>query len=135
MASKTEVKEYLAYWMQLGRKLVVADRLVSLDQVVAGDHYTTRFEEIWQESQAQAEFTSLEGSEVSLKQLFAPTYELLDCPRCHLPLPSPDLGPRPAQSCPCDHLKLLPNLDTVPPRLPIDTGAKLRSIYQRLPKS
>ncbi len=135
MANKTEVKEYLAYWMQLGRRVIVNDRVISLDRVVAGDHYTTRFEEIWQEMQAHPESASLEGSDHTLQQLLAPTYELLDCPRCHLPLPSPTLGPRSAQPCPCEHLHLMPPLDTVPPRLPISTQAQLRSIHQRLPKT
>lgn len=94
MANKNEVKQYLAYWMQLGRKLILSDRVVSLDQVIAGDHYTTRFEEIWQEGEARPEAASLEGANISLEQLFSANYELLSCPRCDLPLPSLTLGPR-----------------------------------------
>lgn len=132
MAQATEIKEYLACWMQLGRRLILSDRAVSLDQVIAGDHYTTRFEEIWQEGQSHPESTSLEGSSLTLKELLAPSYELLSCPRCNLPLPSASLGPRSAQPCPCDNLNLWPNFDTVPPRQPVDTTAKLRSICHRL---
>ncbi|MCA1904320.1 MAG: hypothetical protein CV045_00895 [Cyanobacteria bacterium M5B4] len=135
MANKNEVKQYLAYWMQLGRKLILSDRVVSLDQVIAGDHYTTRFEEIWQEGEARPEAASLEGANISLEQLFSANYELLSCPRCDLPLPSLTLGPRSAQPCPCDDLNLWPNFDTVPPRQPVNTTDQLRSIYQRLPES
>lgn len=135
MANKTEVKQYLACWMQLGRKLLLADRVVSLDQVIAGDHYTTRFEEIWQEGQSCPASATLEGSNINLEQLFNTHYELLSCPRCNLPLPSISLGPRSVQPCPCDNLHLWPNLDTVPPRQPVSTPKELRSIYQRLAES
>ncbi|MCS6960165.1 MAG: hypothetical protein RMK91_08945 [Pseudanabaenaceae cyanobacterium SKYGB_i_bin29] len=132
MASKEEVKEYLAYWMQLGRSLVIGERKVKLDRVIAGDHYTTRFEEIWQEGQAHPESTCLEGSNLNLQQLLAANYELLPCPRCDLPLPSLGLGPRSAQACPCDDLKVWPNLDTVPPHPPISITSQLRALQERL---
>ncbi|MFN3361121.1 MAG: hypothetical protein ACK421_06840 [Pseudanabaenaceae cyanobacterium] len=135
MATAREVKEYLAYWMQLGRKLVIGDRVVQLDRVIAGDHYTTRFEELWQEGQAHPTTTCLEGSNVTLQQLLAPNYELLECPRCDLPVPSASLGPRSVQPCPCDDLNIWPNFDTVPPHPPINTASQLRSLQERLGKS
>ncbi len=51
MASKTEVKKYLAYWFQLGKKIVINNGAASLQpgKVIDGENYSNEFEECWKE--------------------------------------------------------------------------------------
>jgi len=51
MASKHEVKQYLAYWFQLGKKVMTNNGSASLlpQPVIEGDRYSDEFETTWQQ--------------------------------------------------------------------------------------
>jgi hypothetical protein len=51
MASEQQVKRYLAYWFQLGKKVVIrnGNSALSPQPVMTGDRYSDEFESIWQQ--------------------------------------------------------------------------------------
>jgi hypothetical protein len=51
MASEQQIKRYLAYWLQLGKKVVIrnGDLTLQPQSVIAGDRYSDEFESIWQQ--------------------------------------------------------------------------------------
>jgi hypothetical protein len=135
MALPTEVKTYLSYWFQLGRGLRMPPqaRLVKPPAVLADGRYSTEFEAIWQElmQPSIAAQSYLEGSEQTIAQLLDPSWDIQDCARCSLPVPIKVAG-LPAESCPCDDMRQLPDLSVMPPRAPIDSQAMLRRLCERL---
>ena len=52
MASESEVRKYIAYWFQLGKKVLIRNGSEGLlpKSVNAGDRYSNEFEECWQKS-------------------------------------------------------------------------------------
>jgi hypothetical protein len=51
MASEQEVRQYLAYWFQLGKKVLIRNGQESLlpQPVIQGDRYSQAFEDCWQQ--------------------------------------------------------------------------------------
>jgi hypothetical protein len=147
MASTDQLRQYLAYWFQLGKPVVihsgktnkqtnngkkVLDKKVLPQPVLNGDRYSSAFEQCWQEIlAANLNETYLEGTEQSLGELLTPTWELLDCARCSMPIPVQTVGV-PVLSCPCDDLPSWPNTELPLPRSPIDSHAQLNQIRDRL---
>jgi len=127
MANNTEVKEYLAKWLQMGKKISIDDAEIGLPQVIKGEHYSPEFEQVWQKSQEQSAY--LEGTNQTIQDLLKPEWEIISCVTCELPVPTLSLGYRESRPCICDDR---PNLNTIAPRSPVTSSIYLQSISDRL---
>ncbi len=137
MATKQEVRKYLAYWFQLGKKVITSNGQISFlpRPVLKGDRYSDEFEECWQKilSKSTGE-CHLEGTYETIGELLTPAWEVLPCGRCQMPIPKRNLG-MPALLCPCNDLPTWPNSELPPPRDPVNSQSELMSIYQRLQRN
>jgi hypothetical protein len=134
MATQKEVREYLAYWFQLGKKVLTGNGQASFlpVPVLKGDGYSEEFEECWQKiiSQTTGE-CYLDGTYETISELLTPAWELLPCGRCQMPIPKRNLG-MPALLCPCNDLPTWPNSELPAPRTPVNTQSQLMSIRNRI---
>jgi hypothetical protein len=134
MASRQEVKKYLAYWFQLGKRVVIGNGKDTLrpKSVIAGDRYSEEFEECWQKvTSPQAGNCYLEGTQETIAELLTPAWEMHTCARCCMPIPVKSLG-MPPELCPCNDLPTWPNTELPLPRSPVNSQQKLKSIRDRL---
>lgn len=134
MASQTQVKQYLAYWFQLGKKVLLRNGAESrLPQpVIEGDRYSREFEDCWNEILSpESGDCFLQGMEQSIDELLSSEWELEQCSRCSMPVPMRTVG-MPSSCCPCFDLPNWPNLDAPQPRLPVSTRLYLLNICNRL---
>ena len=134
MASRTEVKKYLAHWFQLGKGVVdESDDAVYLPKrVIQGDRYSDEFERCWQTMmQANHQALYLRGTQQSLAELLSPAWEITNCARCDMPIPINDRQ-LPSTPCTCDDLSNWPNEELPRPRLPVDSQAHLSRLRLRL---
>ncbi|MCU0570519.1 MAG: hypothetical protein MUF49_28590 [Oculatellaceae cyanobacterium Prado106] len=134
MASPDQVKQYLAFWFQLGKHLMVRNGQEAYrpSVVVQGDRYSPEFEACWQRAmQLEGKDCYLEGTLESLDQLLSPGWEITLCARCDVPVPTITLGVPPL-TCPCADLPLFPNHEVPPPHLPADPQVQLTRIRDRL---
>ncbi|OLP19568.1 hypothetical protein BST81_04705 [Leptolyngbya sp. 'hensonii'] len=136
MASEHQVRQYLAYWFQLGKKLLIHNgRTVVLPQpVIEGDRYSRQFEDCWQQVKAvDAGDCYLEGTTYTISELLTPAWDISSCARCSMPVPMVNAAVA-SLECPCIDIPTWPNLDAPLPRSPISTQAKLVEIRDRLRK-
>jgi len=136
MASKQEVREYLAYWFQLGKKLIIRNGTESLlpQPVIQGDRYSDEFEASWQKIMSRESGDCyLENTEQTIADLLTPAWQMLPCARCQILVPLRDMG-MPPELCPCYSLQNWPNQELPPPRTPVNTIEHLREIQERLMK-
>ncbi|MDZ8183800.1 MAG: hypothetical protein RMX96_02915 [Nostoc sp. ChiSLP02] len=134
MATKEEVKRYLAYWFQLGKKVISKNGEVSFlpKSVLEGDRYSKEFEESWAKIlSVESADCYLEGTHETIADLLTLTWDILPCSRCKMPLAAKDLG-MPALVCPCHDLLTWPNTELPTPRSPIETQEQLQMIRDRL---
>ncbi|MDJ0687096.1 MAG: hypothetical protein QNJ41_01160 [Xenococcaceae cyanobacterium MO_188.B32] len=134
MASQQQLKTYLAYWFQLGKKVFLSkDGKELLPQpVIRGDRYSQEFEDCWQKIIAhQGQDCYLEGTEQTIEELLSPTWTITSCARCNMPVPMIELGIQPVD-CPCNDLDEWPNSEIPQPRSPINTVVHLSKIQSRL---
>ncbi len=134
MASQQEVKQYLAYWFQLGKKVAIGNGKASLlpQEVIKGDRYSEEFEECWQQIISQkAGDCYLEGTQETIAELLSPAWEVNLCARCTMPVPVRNVG-MPPDLCPCNDLSNWPNTELPPPRSPVNTQDQFRVIRDRL---
>ncbi|BFM39121.1 hypothetical protein [Synechocystis sp. LKSZ1] len=133
MATIAEVKEYLAYWFQLGQGVIFPKSQEQLcpTPIFEGSHYSKEFEACWQKIVASHKDCYLQGTEQSIAELLTEQWELICCARCTLPIPTSRLYP-PSCLCPCSDLLSWPNLDLPLPRLPINEVRHLRRVQERL---
>lgn len=137
MASEQQVKRYLAYWFQLGKKVVIRNGQSQLlpKPVIAGDRYSDQFESIWQEIiSPDSGDCYLEGTKETIAELLTPKWEIDPCARCEMPVPMIKVG-LPPELCPCNDLPTWPNTDLPAPREPISSLGRLQSIRDRLSQS
>ncbi|MEA5551735.1 hypothetical protein VB713_12210 [Anabaena cylindrica UHCC 0172] len=130
MANKQEVKKYLAHWFQLGKKVVVghSDQSFLPSTVLSGDRYSQEFEDCWEQIVSlEMSDCYLEGTHETIAQLLTPTWEMLACGRCEMPVPVRTLG-MPALFCPCNSLPTWPNTELPAPRSPINSQEQLTEI-------
>lgn len=89
MASAEEVRRYLAYWFQLGKRVKIHNRQDSLlpQPVIEGESFSQAFEECWQQitSQNAGEYY-LEGTEETIAKLLTPEWVMTGCARCNMPV-------------------------------------------------
>ncbi|MEO1430017.1 MAG: hypothetical protein AAFS12_03120 [Cyanobacteria bacterium J06632_19] len=134
MASKTEVKKYLAYWFQLGKKVFINNGVASLQprNVIDGENYSEDFEECWQKiiSPTSGE-CYLEGTQQTVAELLSSEWDMTSCSRCEMPVPLKNLG-MPAISCPCNDVLNWPNTELPAPREPVKSQSQLNKIRDRL---
>ncbi len=134
MASQYQVKQYLAHWFQLGKKVVLHNgQATRLPQpVIQMEQYSPEFEACWQEIlTGQLGDCYLEGTEQTITELLSSAWEIDYCARCQMPIPMHTRG-MPPNCCPCFSLKSWPNLEVPLPRLPIDTQHYLLNLCDRL---
>jgi hypothetical protein len=134
MASEQHVREYLAYWFQLGKRLVVRNGEAFLlpRPVIQGDRYSQEFEACWQQvCSAEAGDCYLEGTQQTIVDLLSPNWEIDPCSRCEMPVPLKIQGIA-ALECPCVDLPGWPNTELPQPRAPISSQARMEQVRDRL---
>lgn len=134
MASSAQVKQYLAYWFQLGKKIQVNGGKEALlpQPVIQGDRYSDEFENCWQRvTAADAGDCYLEGTSQTVAELLSPAWEVNPCARCEMPVPVPNLGVK-SLECPCNDLPSWPDTSIPQPRSPVSSQAQLSQIRDRL---
>jgi hypothetical protein len=135
MASEQEVKEYLAYWFQLGKKLILdqGTKQELLPQpVICGERYSQQFENVWHQIiQKDEKNWYLEGTSQTIAELLSPLWEISDCARCGMPVAMINLGLT-ADGCPCKDLPNWPNTELPQPRSPVNNNQHLTKLQERL---
>lgn len=137
MAYEQEVRQYLAYWFQLGKKVLIGNAQKSLlpQPVIQGDRYSQEFEDCWRQIlAADLNDCYLEGTEETVAELLTPAWDVAPCARCNMPVPVRNVG-MPPLSCPCNDLSNWPHTEVPAPRSPVNTQAQLMGIRDRLFKA
>lgn len=133
MASQQQVKTYLAYWFQLGKKILWRNVEQKIPQpIIKGDRFSEEFESCWQKIlAAEGKDYYLAGTSKTIEELLSSKWDIIDCARCNMPVPMVELGLQ-SLDCPCNDLDTWPNLELPQPRSPVDSQEKLRAIQERL---
>lgn len=134
MAAQAQVRQYLAYWFQLGKKIMIHNGEAALlpQPVIQGDRYSDEFEQCWQRVTApDAGDCYLEGTSQTVAELLSSSWEVSACARCAMPVPLPNLG-IPSLECPCSDLAFWPDTSAPQPRSPVSNEAQLSKIRDRL---
>ena len=133
MASEQAVKEYLAYWFQLGKKVVIGSNQALLpQQIMQGGGYSQEFENCWQQiTSPNVRNSYLEGTLETISELMTENWQSSPCARCTMPVPRLDVGIA-SLLCPCTDLSNWPNTELPQPRSPVNSQAKLTAICDRL---
>lgn len=137
MASEQQVRQYLAYWFQLGKRVLIRNGQEALQPqaVIAGDRYSDEFEQCWKVILApESGECYLEGTAQTIDDLLSPAWEINPCSRCSMPVPMRTMG-MPALECPCSDLANWPDNSTLQPRSPVSSQALLSKIRDRLRQS
>ena len=132
-ASEENIKRYLAYWFQLGKRVIFSKEGDSLlpKPIFEGTHYSQSFEECWQRILSSQSDSYLEGTDQTIQQLLSPVWEIVDCSRCSMPVPV-QVTSTPFPFCPCQDIPDWPNFELPLPRSPVDIQISLNNIHQRL---
>lgn len=136
MSSKQQVKRYLAYWFQLGKKVVIPknNSLVLPQPVIVGEHYSQEFEDICQFIfSPDSGDCYLQGTQQTIAELLLPQWEVDYCALCQMPIPIKKAG-IPSHICPCHDLLTWPNTELPAPRDPVNSQDSLRRIRDRICK-
>ncbi len=134
MASELKVKKYLAYWFQLGKKVVLPKYKEKLapQQIFREDSYSKEFEECWQIIVTpENRDCDLEGTHQTIQELLTSKWQILPCARCDMPIPMIDLGIA-HLNCPCVDLDNWPNTEVPLPRNGVNSQHSLSRIRGRL---
>jgi hypothetical protein len=134
MASLLEVKQYLAHWFQLGRKVYVYNGDLALlpTKIFANTNYSAEFEQCWQLILADRSGDCyLEDTTQTIEELLTPKWDLVDCARCQMSVPLQVAG-MPPDNCPCVNLPHWPNNEVPLPVSQVALQSKLASIQDRL---
>jgi len=133
MASTTQVRTYLAYWFQLGKKLVLANGETLLPQpIITGDRFSSQFELCWKKITSVGGVDCyLEGSNESIADLLSSGWNIDNCARCSMPVALVDSGIQ-SLDCLCSDLDNWPNDELPLPRSPVNSQVQLSKIRARL---
>ncbi len=134
MASPQAVKKYLAYWFQVGKKLIISNqnKVILPRQIVCRDRFSEEFEECWNlVSNPQTGDCYLEGTNYTIQELLSPKWEITNCARCDMPVPMIEVGVQDS-SCVCNDIENWPNNELPSPREPINNQQQLNRIRQSL---
>ena len=134
MAELHQVKQYLAYWFQLGKPLKFESGESVLPQpVIKGNAYSPAFEACWQQAlTVGGQRCYLQGTEQTIGELLSGAWEISDCNRCKMPVPTLSVGVQANGACPCSDLPSWPSTDLPQPRSPVDSNTQLEQICFRL---
>jgi hypothetical protein len=130
MASEQQVRQYLAYWFQLGKRLMThnGQQTVKLNSVIAGDRYSDEFEACWKLVQSpESGDCYLEGADQTIAELLSPAWEISPCARCAMPVPTKSIG-MPPNECPCFDLPNWPDDELPKPRSYLVQRLNLRGL-------
>ena len=133
MASNEQVKRYLAHWFQLGKCVVCPKQQETIrpQEIFRGHYYSAEFEKCWEKILYADADCYLEGTEQTIQQLLSPAWEIVECPRCDLPIPMTVAGVS-SPVCTCFDLSGWPNDELPSPRVPANTTTHLHRLRQRL---
>ncbi|HAJ59913.1 MAG TPA: hypothetical protein DCP31_12110 [Cyanobacteria bacterium UBA8543] len=134
MASEQQVKRYLAYWFQLGKKVVIRNGESTLlpQPIIVGDRYSQEFENVWQQILSpDSGDCYLESTDETIAELLTPEWEVSPCARCEMPIPTRTAG-MPPEVCPCCDIPGWPNTDLPTPRGAVCSQGRLSNICDRL---
>ncbi len=134
MASRTEVKHYLAHWFQLGKQVVNNDgrAIYQPGKIIQGDRFSPEFEDCWADIlKREGKDCYLSGTDQTIAELLLPKWDVEGCARCGMPVPLSQ-SQLSAHPCPCDDLSNWPNADLPQPRLPVDSHRHLDQMNNRL---
>ncbi len=133
MASESQVKEYLACWLQVGKRILhdSGNREFHDPRIVNKRGYTSEFESWWDEFRENAHHWHLEGCNNALDVLFTPQWDIVDCALCVMPVPKLVAGVN-DPNCTCSDLELWPNLEIPKPHTPNDMQDKLTKLRKKL---
>ena len=133
MASNEQVKRYLAHWFQLGKCVICPKQQETIrpQAIFRGDCYSAEFEKCWEKILHTDADCYLEGTEQTIQQLLSPAWEIIECPRCDLPIPMTVAGVS-SPVCTCFDLSGWPNDELPSPRVPANTTTHLHRLRQRL---
>lgn len=137
MASEQDVRQYLAYWFQLGKRLVIrgGESFCLPRPVIQGDRYSQEFESCWQQVRSgNAGDCYLEGTSQTIAELLSPAWEVNPCSRCEMPVPVKGQGVATLE-CPCIDLPGWPNMELPQPRAPISSQVVIGQVRDRLRKA
>ncbi|MEG4249251.1 hypothetical protein [Microcoleus sp. Pol10D4] len=137
MASDSEVRKYIAYWFQLGKKVLIRNGSEALlpKSVNAGDRYSQEFEDCWQKIISRDSGDCyLEGTNETIAQLLTPAWEISGCARCAMPVVFKQTG-MPPEFCPCNDLPNWPDTEMPQPRSPVSSQSQLSGLRDRLKRS
>jgi hypothetical protein len=134
MASVEAVKQYLAHWFQLGKKVVLSKNYETLlpNPIFAGSVYSPEFDECWQKiARLQGRDCYLEGTTQTIAHLLTPLWNIAPCALCSMPIPKIELGVQEV-GCPCSDLPSWPNYNLPLPRPAINAKEHLKVLQERL---
>jgi hypothetical protein len=136
MAQTAEVKQYLAYWFQLGKKIIISslNQSVIPKKIFNGHGYSAEFEDLWTlvSGAPYAGEAYLEGTNQTISQLLSPQWEIMDCARCNMPVPIVQSGVQKNYCCVCSDLDGWPNSELPNPRSPVNNQQRLTRIQSSL---
>ncbi|MEC4805200.1 MAG: hypothetical protein SAJ12_07475 [Jaaginema sp. PMC 1079.18] len=134
MAIDLQVKDYLAHWFQLGKKLIHSQsgETILPTLIYQNGKYSDEFERCWQNilQKGTGNFY-LEGMPQSLQELLSSEWELVPCARCELPIPIRQIGNQ-SSICPCNDLASWPNDELPQPRQAVNSKNHLTKLGDRL---
>ncbi len=133
MATQSQVKQYLACWLQVGKRVVHSRDGTEFNspQILTINGYSEEFEAWWHEFSQDASHWYLEGSDRPLDCLLTPQWDMVDCPLCVMPVPKLIAGVNDT-ACTCSDLALWPNLDLPTPHTPEDKHQRLDQLRDKL---
>lgn len=138
MASEQQARQYLAYWFQLGKRVLIrgGEQALLPSPVIQGNRYSQEFEECWQQiCSHNAGDCYIEGTSQTIADLLSPAWEVLPCSRCSMPVPIRSVGVPDSSDCPCFDLPGWPNNEIPQPRSPVSNQTHLLQIRDRLRKA
>jgi hypothetical protein len=134
MASLAEVKQYLAHWFQLGKKVYVrnGDEALLPRRIFHDMDYSDEFDRCWELILApDSGDCYLEGTSQTIAELLTPIWDVVGCARCQMPIPL-SIAYIPTESCPCADLLSWPNTELPSPVSPTAVRSKLSNLQDRL---
>jgi hypothetical protein len=135
MASLPEVKQYLAHWFQLGRKVYIrnGDLAILPSRIFQEMDYSAEFDRCWElVTSAQSGDCYLEDTTQTIAELLTSKWDVVDCARCNMPVPLPVIGAVPSDGCPCINISHWPNDEIPAPVARTVVGSMLQRLEQRL---
>jgi hypothetical protein len=135
MASLPEVKQYLAHWFQLGRKVYIHNGDLGLlpSRVFQEMEYSAEFERCWESIVADdAGDCYLEDTTQTIVELLTSKWDVVDCARCNMPVPLLVVSAVPSDGCPCINISHWPNAEIPAPIARTVVGSKIQALQQRL---